>query len=161
MCASDKKMAQRRRHLGSNFHCLYLFFSFATIDKKLIRNIIVVAGLYLGCWVPMNFIVFYCLHNYQQNHANKLTKALIHFVWILPVVHSALNPLIYLSLDADICKLRPKKSHEKRVKRKRSRSVHDEMVVSMVTLALPSIVAVGKTNIESGFTNQGYATDFM
>ena len=74
-------------------------------DLKIVRMLLTVVGVFLFCWLPLSITWF--LFVYSQNTLDDWLRRSwrSHFiiysvvVWLLPLINSLCNPIIYASLD--------------------------------------------------------------
>ena len=70
-------------------------------DLKIVRMLLTVVGVFLFCWLPLSinfFLVFYNLNAFKD-WSQLSSFAYSKVTWLLPLINSLCNPLIYACLD--------------------------------------------------------------
>ena len=73
-------------------------------DLKNIRMLLIVVGVFLFCWLPLSISIFIFLHSqntFYYWHRRSWRSYFIYewVVWLLPLINSLCNPIIYACLD--------------------------------------------------------------
>ena len=70
-------------------------------DLKIVRMLLTVVGVFLFCWLPLSinfFLIHYNLKTFKDwNHLS--FHAYSKVTWLLPLINSLCNPIIYACLD--------------------------------------------------------------
>ena len=70
-------------------------------DLKIVRMLLIVVGVFLFCWLPLCISIFSIMYNSNtfKGWSYRLFFLYRLVIWLLPLINSVCNPIIYACLD--------------------------------------------------------------
>ena len=99
-------------------------------DLKIVRMLLIVVGVFLFCWFPLSISLILSISNTFKDWSRKSFTIYMRVMFLLPLINSVMNPIIYACLDQTYRKAF-KRLFQKMMCRKRSNTQQPPAVIEL------------------------------